>query len=278
MLQVIITKGLPGSGKSTWAKKQVSENPNGIKRISKDELRDMLDNGAHSNDAEKFILAARDSLISIALHAGKHVIVDDTNLAPKHEDKIRQLVKGLAEVLIQDFTNVPIETCIARDLSRPRSVGEAVIRRMYNQFLKPEVEPIKHIEGLPHAVICDLDGTLCLLNGRNPYDASTCQNDLLNEAVSSILQGRLVILTSGRDEKYRLQTEQFLTTHDIKYLNLHMRKTGDIRKDSIVKREMFDEHIRGKFNIDFVLDDRNQVVELWRSLGLICMQVAEGNF
>lgn len=278
MLQVIIMKGLPGSGKSNWAKQKIAENPNSYKRISKDDLRDMLDNGIHSNDAEKFILATRDALITMALHGGKHVIVDDTNLASKHEDRIRLLVKGLAEVKIQDFTQVPIETCISRDLTRSRSVGEAVIRRMYNQFLKPVIEPIKHIEGLPHAVICDLDGTLCLLNGRNPYDASTCENDLLNEAVSSILTGRFVILTSGRDDRYREQTERFLSVHNIDYLALHMRKTGDTRKDSIIKKEMFDEHIRGKFNIDFVLDDRNQVVELWRSLGLICLQVAEGDF
>jgi predicted kinase len=158
MLQVIIMKGLPGSGKSTWAKQKVAENPNAYKRISKDDLRDMLDNGVHSNDAEKFILGTRDALIMISLHAGKHVIVDDTNLAAKHEDRIRQIVKGMAEVRIQDFTDVPIETCIARDLNRSRSVGEAVIRRMYNQFLKPDVTPIERIEGLPHAIICDLDG------------------------------------------------------------------------------------------------------------------------
>lgn len=57
-----------------------------------------------------------------------------------------------------------------------------------------------------------------------------------------------------------------------------MRKSGDMRKDSIVKREMFDEHIRGRYNVNFVLDDRNQVVELWRSMGLTCLQVADGDF
>jgi hypothetical protein len=88
----------------------------------------------------------------------------------------------------------------------------------------------------------------------------------------------MVIFTSGRDERYRTQTETFLSKHNIKYFGLHMRKTGDMRRDSIVKNEMFDEHIRGKFNIDFVLDDRNQVVDLWRSLGLVCLQVAEGDF
>jgi hypothetical protein len=57
-----------------------------------------------------------------------------------------------------------------------------------------------------------------------------------------------------------------------------MRETGDRRKDSIIKKEIFDRHIRDVYNIEFVLDDRNQVVELWRSLGLTCLQVADGDF
>lgn len=59
---------------------------------------------------------------------------------------------------------------------------------------------------------------------------------------------------------------------------LHMRKTGDMRKDAIVKREIFDGEIKDYFFIEFVLDDRNQVVEMWRDLGLTCFQVADGNF
>ena len=81
MKKVYLTKGLPGSGKSTWAKEMVSKNPNSYKRVNKDDLRAMLDNGKHSEDAEKFILNVRDSIILLALENGKHVIVDDTNLA-----------------------------------------------------------------------------------------------------------------------------------------------------------------------------------------------------
>ena len=57
-----------------------------------------------------------------------------------------------------------------------------------------------------------------------------------------------------------------------------MRKTGDNRKDCIVKRELFDAHIKDKYYIDFILDDRNQVVNMWRELGFTVMQVADGNF
>ena len=57
-----------------------------------------------------------------------------------------------------------------------------------------------------------------------------------------------------------------------------MRKTGDNRKDAIVKREIYETHIKDKYQVDYVLYDRNQVVEMWRSLGLTCLQVADGDF
>jgi len=278
MKKVIITKGLPGSGKSTWAKKLIDKNPNQYKRINKDDLRAMLDNSKHSKDAEKFVLKIRNQIMLMALEEGKHVIIDDTNLHPKHERTIRELTKGIAEVIIQDFTDVELEVCIKRDLNRLNSVGEKVIRQMYNDFLAPKPEETVVDPHLPHAIICDLDGTLALLNGRSPYDASTCENDILNSVVASLIKDKLVLLVSGREDKYREQTINFLGKHQINYEKLMMRETGDFRKDSIIKKEMFDTQIRGFYNIDFVLDDRNQVVEMWRQLGLTCLQVAEGDF
>lgn len=278
MIKVYLTKGLPGSGKTTWAKQVVDNAPNSYKRINKDDLRAMLDNSRHSDDAEKFVLKVRDQLILAAIEYGKHAIVDDTNLAPKHEARIRELIKGKAELVIQDFTDVPIEQCIKNDLKRLNSVGEKVIRGTYDQFLKPKSEKYEFQDGLPHAVICDLDGTLSLLNGRNPYDASTCDQDLLNTDVAEILKGRTVLLVSGREDKFKPQTLVFLERNGIVFDNLIMRKTDDFRKDWLIKEEIFNEHIRGKYNIDFVLDDRNRVVEMWRNLGLKCFQVADGNF
>jgi predicted kinase len=142
---------------------------------------------------------------------------------------------------------------------------------------------------------CDLDGTTSLLNGRSPYDATNCDKDPPNRPVVECIKamyaylcsvapkGRAkdvkILFTSGREEKYRAPTETFLAEHlpGIPY-ELHMRKTGDMRKDAIIKREMFDNEIKGKWNILFVLDDRNQVVDNWREMGLHCFQVAPGNF
>lgn len=87
-----------------------------------------------------------------------------------------------------------------------------------------------------------------------------------------------VIVMSGRDEACRAETEQWLVDNGIQYDHLFMRPEGDMRKDSIVKAELFDEHIRDNFDVKFVLDDRQQVVDMWRSMGITCLQVAEGNF
>ena len=87
-----------------------------------------------------------------------------------------------------------------------------------------------------------------------------------------------IIFLSGRSDKYKEQTLQFLKKCNWSNPQLYMRKDGDFRKDSIVKRELYQTHILGVANVQFVLDDRNQVVEMWRKEGLTCFQVAEGNF
>ena len=135
-------------------------------------------------------------------------------------------------------------------------------------------------------VICDLDGTLCLFekedkskpNYRSPYNASTCENDILNEVVAGIIKDKNVIFVSGREDVYRGPTLRFLEKHNIVFQKLFMRKTGDNRKDSIIKEEIYRNLIEPNYNIEFVLDDRNQVVDMWRRIGLTCLQVADGNF
>lgn len=282
-LKVYIYQGLPASGKSSAACEWIDKNPGEYKRVNKDLLRKMLDNSHYTKDNEKFVLHLQDIIILEALKEGKHVIVDNTNLLPAHIERIKQLVKGLAEVLVDDsFLQVPVEECIKRDLQRLDSVGKDVIMQMYNKYLKKEPTPVKYIEGLPDAVIFDLDGTLSLLNGRNPYDASTCEQDLPNPQVVELYHlyknKYKVILCSGREDKYREQTEKWLANNNIEYAHLYMRKTDDFRKDNIIKTEIYEELIAPNYNVKVVVDDRLQVVKAWRELGLTVFQVAEGDF
>lgn len=141
--------------------------------------------------------------------------------------------------------------------------------------------------GTPSAVICDIDGTLALHQGRGPFEYERCGEDAPNPAVVDYLQmlsyyqpddRPRIILLSGRPVTSMDDTMRWLARHDIPYDELHMRKAGDYRKDVIVKGELFDAHIRDAFNVRLVLDDRNQVVRFWRDLGLPCWQVNDGNF
>lgn len=285
MKRLVMTKGLPASGKTTWAKALIAKEPGCWKRINKDDLREMLDDSKWSPDNEKFILKIRDTIVTEALNSGKHVIVDDTNLHLKHEQRLGELAKQAgAKFEIQDFTDVSVDTCIKRDLLRHKSVGEKVIRDHYKQYLQPKPEVVKHDPSLPNAIICDIDGTLAIMGDRGPYDWDKVGVDTVNEPVRSLLNNYeqsekgSVILLSGRDGSCATETRSWLLSNGIWFDALHMRSAGDMRKDYVVKEEMYNEHVKGKYNVSFVLDDRNQVVELWRRLGLACFQVAEGDF
>jgi predicted kinase len=287
-LKLIMTEGLPGSGKSTWAKKMVDDYPGGFKRINKDDMRAMFDNGKHSKGNENFVLQARDALIFQALNSGYNVIVDDTNLHPKHEARLRAIAAATNPQCIfevKSFLDVSVEECIRRDANRVNGkVGMGVIMRMYNEFLKPNPPTPYPVDGnLPDCVICDLDGTLAIVGDRNVYDCSNCDVvDTVNEHVMLAVQalasyqGARVIFMSGRQEKDRLPSESFILKAGFNAYDLYMRATKDSRSDDVVKRELFDAHIGGKFNVLAVFDDRPCVVRLWKSMGLPVFNVGDG--
>lgn len=282
MKKVLILQGLPASGKSTYAKEILLKEPGRWVRVNKDLLREMAHASYWSKGNEKFIIKLRNQIILMALEEGKHVIVDDTNFSSHIED-IKQLVKGKAEVKVNNsFLQVPVEECIKRDLKRLNSVGKDVILQMYNQFVCKPIPAPEYNPNLEDAIIVDMDGTLAILNNRSPYDASKCDQDLPNQPVLETVykwqETVKIIVVSGRTDDGKELTEKWLQENKINYIALYMRQTGDMRKDAVIKQEIYEQFIRDKYNIKFILDDRNQVVEMWRSLGLTVFQVAEGNF
>lgn len=279
-LVVTMTKGLPGSGKSTWALDQIAAHKGGAKRISTDDLRAMMDAGTFSKKNERFMLQTRDALVRLALDQQRNVIVDATHLNPVHEARLQAIAtEAGASFSVQDFTDVSVETCIERDLKRSRSVGERVIREMWAKWLAPK--PPAYDPMLTECVIVDLDGTLANIGDRNPFDASTCETDQIRTEVFHAMLGASngceVMLFSGRSGLYREQTIRWLAAHDIEYDALHMRAPEDMRRDSDVKREMYEDHIKGRYNVKAVFDDRPQVIwECWRAIGLPVIDVGQG--
>lgn len=143
------------------------------------------------------------------------------------------------------------------------------------------------------AIIVDVDGTFANNEHRRPFVEkqpkdwksylALVDKDTVyawcNDLVQAMVQAEtLPIFVTGRDESHRVVTENLIRRSGIREYELHMRACGDYRQDAIVKRELFDKHIAGKFNIKFAIDDRQQVVDLWRSMGIVCLQCAPGDF
>src|SRR5260221_225045 len=138
-------------------------------------------------------------------------------------------------------------------------------------------------EDKPKAIICDLDGTLALMGDRGPFEMEKCEHDTLNRPVYLMLEacrlaGYRIILVSGRFERVREMTVEWLMRHRVEWAALHLRADGDYRKDAIVKQEVYERDIKPHYDVVLSLDDRNQSVECWRSLGIPCFQVAPGDF
>jgi len=138
MASLTILKGLPASGKTTYAKQLVDIS---CKRVNKDDLRMMIDNGKYSKSNEANVHHIMLDITRHYLARGYHVVWDNTNLNPKILKEAKKLVKDYeAPIEIVDFTDVPLETCIERDKLREVSVGEKVIRDMYNKYIKKDTK------------------------------------------------------------------------------------------------------------------------------------------
>lgn len=283
---IMMLKGLPASGKTTYAETLVDD---GWLRVNKDDLRAMLNNGRWSKSNEGFVLSLRDEIIIRGLVSGKNVVVDDTNLNPKHAIQLRSIAEDFDADFEEKFFDVPLEVCVSRNEARYDSVPTNVILNMYERYVKPleiqkQLEAENQIDDREEAIIVDVDGTLAhITDGRSPYDASRAMNDKLDDAVGIITamayqNDYKVIIVTGRSADHKQVTVDWLSENGIEYDEIYTRESKDNRKDSIVKREIYENFIEPKYNIKFVLDDRNQVVDMWRSLGLKCLQVAEGNF
>lgn len=297
MSELIITRGIPASGKTTWAKAWVTEAPATRLRVNRDDLRRMLYGVSYGLDykAEQGITRHQQAIVKDALANGVDVVIDDTNLRARF---VKAWFAFSENVRFVDF-KISAEDAVLRDSTREHSVGAEVIRSFAAKFLRkgelppvperPEtvVEVVQQYEpddNLDPAVIFDIDGTLAHIRegGRSPYDGTRVHEDTVDVAVARMLNQldglNRIIIMSGRDAKYRPETEKWLRDNNIRYDEFYMRPEGDVRKDHVVKLELFDAHVRDRFAVHAVFDDRNRVVEMWRSIGLKCMQVQEGNF
>lgn len=303
MPELLVTRGLPGSAKTTWANAWVAEDRGHRMRVSRDDIRSMVHGDYLFDPAlEDRITAIEEAAVAAGLKQGLDVVVDATHLAAKHA---RRWFKLTDNVHFVDFP-LPPEECGNRDAERKRlggrGVGRDVIFGMANRFHipadgtlppapvplptdQPRFAPYEPDPTLPDTFIFDIDGTLAKMNDRSPYDGTLYHTDTVHEHVANMLallhrNGHTIIVVTGRDESWRNVTEDWLAFYGLlpKIERVFMRGFGDNRNDAIVKAEILHRDIAHRYHVLGVFDDRDRVVAAWRAMGIPTYQVADGNF
>jgi predicted kinase len=295
-LKILILIGVPASGKSTWAKDYVRRNEGWV-RVSRDEFRLMLKNAQVCEPKiEDLITTLINGVIRKALMKKLNVIIDNTNLRVRYINQFIDEFKDVADIDYRVF-DISLDKAIERDEQREMKVGTGVIKKMYNDFKvlmdSFNFQPVKMVKGrefvvpnfksdLPDAVIFDIDGTLALMGDRGPFDWLRVHRDDKNEIVAEHIEfhrskGRKIIIVSGRDEICRKLTEDWMELYGINYDEFLMRPEGDSRKDTLIKREIYQSKIEGKYNLLAVYDDRLQVLDMWYGEGIFTFNVNQGN-
>ena len=295
-LKILILIGIPGSGKSTWAKDYVKYHDDYI-RVNRDDFREMLKSAqVCENKIEDMITGLVNQTIENALMKRLNVIVDNTNLKVKYINDIIEKFKYSADIDYRVF-DVSLDKAIERDSNRDKKVGAPVINKMNKEYKilmdSFDFQPVKKIahrpavkpdftSKLPEAVIFDIDGTLALMGRRGPFDWMQVYKDDVNEIVVEQLQfhkskGRKILVVTGRDEVCREVTADWLELHGIEFDEMYMRPKDDYRKDTIIKKEIYQNEVVGKYNLLCVYDDRLQVLDMWYDQGVFTFNVNQGN-
>ena len=309
--KIILTRGIQGSGKSTWAKAWVAEDPYGRIRFNYDDIRSMggvywpKDNKALKR-RENFLETLKDDFFHKAMTEGYNIVCDNMNLNPKEIAYFEGLVQdslGVYELEFKDFFDISVDECIRRDSMRPLPVGEDVIRRTwkkYKTFILTEVNKkqaelinnkIKISEDLPNAVIVDLDATLCFNTSGRPFYGNGCAEGIKDDvpckkmiATLKSLKDVYILFVTGREGTPEIvtATKNWLTTYgfekSVRDGNVYFRPEKDYSKGNICKKSIYEEKIRGKYNILAVFDDSPKCVEMYRKEGLLVLQPNNGNF
>lgn len=306
-VEILLTRGLPASGKSTFAKEWVSADPDWRIRVNRDDIRHQLFNKywGLSRMQEDTVTSMEEAIVTTALNAKISVVVDALHLKASYVKRWYDVGNRLGvPVFVKDF-ETDVELCVLRDKQRDRQVGEEVIRDLHRRFFNkgklpklavnvtPELSGRAYVRNpsLPKAVWTDIDGTLAerVHDGapqpvRGPFDEARVGEDAVIEHIADLVRllhkgGYKIVIMSGRTDACREETERWLIENNIPYDDIFMRKFGDSRKDSVVKEELFWTNVAPKYDVEFALDDRQQVVDHTREvLKIPVLQVQPGLF
>lgn len=166
-----------------------------------------------------------------------------------------------------------------RNLKNKTMSRKSQIKKTINHYRLPAND------SLPKAILCDLDGTIAWMQNRSPYEYHKVKEDRVDERMFELIKTFMlntdinIIFLTGREgtNVCKQLTSEWLGNlfNGISpYWQLIMRPFGDRRKDLIVKKELYMNHIHNNYDVICVFEDRQSVVDMWRELGLLCCQVA----
>ena len=299
---VIAPRGIPASGKTTWVHEQIyNAAPGTAARINNDDLAMMLYGvpfGSRSPHTADMLASMRKQMLTQLLRNPEIqvIFIDNTTLSIKGLKQLEGITPqhGGVFAVNDEFLTVPLQTALDRNAQRTNPVPDTVIHDMHKRAVKlrgwnynrlPEIFPYHNDKKLPPTILVDIDGTLALKSPeRDIYDYTKVHLDIPNPSVSHLItqlasHGWHITVMSGRSEDCREETQGWLDRNVAPNLPLYMRPSKDHRPDWIIKYELFQQHVANRYHVRFVLDDRDQVITLWRDrLQLPTWQVNHGDF
>ena len=268
-------RGIQASGKSTFAKELLDKYHNVYFRVNKDDLRKAFYNNNFSKPNEALVNQLEEDMIRAAVAQDKKIIWDNTHLESKHLKRKETLEQELGiEFEILNF-KVSLEEALERNKVRGYPISNKVIVKSFEKYFSPEVKLNSPVisKSKKNAFIIDLDGTLAFrVTDRTWYDWDRVGEDDVNKSLLRIIhllrEHYHIIFLSGRDGSATEITSDWLKNigFDVKKddnLSLYLRSKDDSRKDTEVKKEIYNEHLKEHFNIIGVFDDRLSVCKMW---------------
>lgn len=295
MKKITLTVGAPGSGKTTWAIKQAQSNP-GTVIACMDDIRTAMNGGVYKYSKAKESLVKSLLIAQIQTYLDnkdtRHIIVANTNLNYAFKEQLIKSLNGQFTVH-EELFDVNWPTLVKRNNTRgDKAVPIDVLRMFYKKMQQYTGKHKEYIADFtkPQAIIFDMDGTLADNSHRSAFDFDKLGDDKIRPIVAGLLkmykkENFKIIIVSGRNAgtlddplKYFKLTRDWLVKHKLPFDAIFMRDADDFRKDDEVKEEIFFNKIAPNYNVNLAVDDRQQVVEMWRRIGVECWQVATGDF
>jgi len=139
MSKIILTQGIQGSGKTTWAKAWVAEDPEHRIRINNDDITSMWGQPFGTSGLYERLKNARLFMLALAIDFNLDIVVDNMNLSNSSLKEVQKLIEDTDYIIeYKDFTKVPLEVCIERDSKRENPIGAEIITNTYNKYIKHE--------------------------------------------------------------------------------------------------------------------------------------------